>query len=280
MFTAAEALDGLAGLGGAPMPQVLVVMAHPDDEVLAVGARMHRMGGCRFVCVTDGAPENGADARAHGFRSLEQYRASRRSELEAALELAGLPVSSAAELLLEDGTRVPDQGAAGRLVEVARAVGRHLRDLHPQVVLTHPYEGGHPDHDATSFAVWAAVHGIATEKRPVVVESVAYHAGTGGTTVWMKTGEFLPGAAGEVRICELSRAEQVRKRAMLGCFRSQAETLEQFGVEREMFRVAPAYDFALAPHAGVLLYEAYGWGGVTGEAFRERVRAAREELGL
>lgn len=262
------------------MPRVLVVMAHPDDEVLAVGARLERMGGCRFLCVTDGAPVDGEDARAHGFESLEAYRRARRGELEAALGRSRLPGSCAVGLRLGDGSLVPDQGAACRMVEVARAVAGEIERFGPEVVLCHPYEGGHPDHDAAAFAVWAAVAGMAAEERPVVVEAAGYHAGAGGETVWMETGCFLPGAAGEVRICELTASEQARKRALLACFQSQAETLGQFGVTREMFRVAPAYDFGVAPHEGVLLYEAFGWGGLTGVEFRSRVRAAMGEMGL
>lgn len=277
---AATILDGLAGVGA--MPRVLVVMAHPDDEVLAVGGQMERMAGCRFVCVTDGAPEDGADARAHGFTSIEQYRHARRRELERALRLAGLPGSVAVSLRLPDGRAVPDQRAAGHLAEVARAVQQEIEVFRPEVVLTHPYEGGHPDHDATAFAVWAAVQSLPEADRPVIVEAAGYHAGTGGETVWMKTGEFLPSPADapEVRVCALSPAQQEGKRALLACFRSQAETLEQFGVARESFRATPAYDFCRPPHAGVLLYEAYGWGGLSGAEFRLRVGAAMQELHL
>lgn len=281
MRLAAAVLDGLAGVAGVAMPRVLVVMAHPDDEVLAVGGRMERMGGSRFLCVTDGAPGDGRDARAHGFGSVEAYRAARRGELEAALGMAGLPGSAAVELRLGDGKVVPDQGVVWRLREVARAVAGEIRGFRPEVVLTHPYEGGHPDHDAVAFAVWAAVATMPVGDRPVVVEAAGYHAGRGGETVWMETGCFLECAEpGEVRVCELTDSEQGRKRALLECFRSQAETLGQFGVTREVFRVAPAYDFGVAPHAGELLYEAFGWGGVTGLDFRARAAAAMEEMGL
>ena len=277
--TGTTVLDGLAGQGA--MPRVLVVMAHPDDEVLAVGAQMERMAGCRFVCVTDGAPEDGADASAHGFASLTQYRAARRWELACALGSAGLPASVAGSLVLDDGNAVPDQRAAGLLAEITRAIRREIEAFHPEMVLTHPYEGGHPDHDATAFAAWAAVQSIAEPQRPLLAEAVGYHAGTGGQTVWMKTGQFLPRSdADDVRVCHLRPEQQEKKRALLGCFSSQAETLGQFGVEREAFRLAPAYCFGRAPHEGVLLYEAHGWGGLTGAEFRSRAIAAMQDLGL
>ena len=278
--TTADVLGGLAGQGA--MPRALVVMAHPDDEVLAVGAQMERMAGCRFVCVTDGAPEDGADARAHGFASLEHYRQARRRELACALGLAGLPASVAVSLRLQDGRAIPDQRAAECLAEVARAVRQEIEAFQPEVAVTHPYEGGHPDHDATAFAVWAAVQALAESERPLLVEAAGYHAGTGGETVWMKTGQFLPTwtEAGEVRVCALNPKQQEQKRALLACFTSQAETLKQFGVARESFRVAPAYDFNRPPHEGALLYEAYGWGGLTGAEFRSQAAAALQELGL
>ena len=52
------------------------------------------------------------------------------------------------------------------------------------------------------------------------------------------------------------------------------ETLAQFGLEAERFRVAPQYDFTAAPHEGRLHYEHYDW-GMSGERFRELARQAR-----
>ena len=97
-----------------------------------------------------------------------------------ALAVAGLPGPVAAGLRLADGSFLPDQGAAGRMVEVARAVRAEILGFRPEVVLTHPYEGGHPDHDAVAFAVWAALRGMREEDRPEIVEAAGYHAGTGG----------------------------------------------------------------------------------------------------
>jgi LmbE family N-acetylglucosaminyl deacetylase len=249
------------------------VLAHPDDEVLALGGRMERLAESKLICVTDGAPTDGADALSHGFATLDEYRAARRAELEAALGLAGLEPGIAGTLRLAGGERVADARAAFALPELSRAIAVLIEEFRPEAVLTHPYEGGHPDHDACAFAVAAAVR-MTGERQPLVLEAPFYHAGPEG----IETGCFLPGGGAGV-IVQLSAAEQARKRERLACFGSQRETLQYFGVEREQFRLAPAYDFAQPPHAGQLFYERYPW-GMDPSRFRQLAVAALADLGL
>ena len=61
------------------MPRTAVVVAHPDDETIAMGGRIARYRDARFIHVTDGAPANGADAKANGFPSVDAYRDARRA---------------------------------------------------------------------------------------------------------------------------------------------------------------------------------------------------------
>ncbi len=268
-----------------PMPRLLVVFAHPDDEVLALGGRLHRLRLSRLLCVTDGAPLDGADAGAHGFATLEEYRKARRIELEAALALGGLPPECAQPLLVDgpDGENrlLPDQTAALHLSDLTRAVMREMERFRPEAVLTHPYEGGHPDHDSCAFAVHTAVRLLGGSPRPAIIEAPFYHSAPNG----METGTFLPalqhdGSEQQAPIvCELSASEQARKREMLACFRTQRETLAQFGTEREQFRVAPEYDFRRRPQAGRLFYEGFPW-GMSGDRLCELAAAAAEELGV
>ncbi len=255
-----------------PLPRALLVFAHPDDEVLAVGARLERFSASRLLCVTDGAPRDGEDARAQGFPSLDAYRAARRAELEAALALAGLPPSCAATLGDGNSAAIPDKEAALHLVSLAHALLREIETFQPEAVLTHPYEGGHPDHDSCAFAVHAAVRLSALP--PAIAEAPFYHAGPDG----METGRFLP-APSETVVRELSPEESERKRARLACFGSQASILANFQTERELYRLAPRYDFTRPPHPGALLYEGWGW-PITGERFRALASEALRELGL
>lgn len=237
-----------------PLPRALLVLAHPDDEVIAVGARLERFRESRLICVTDGAPRNGLDARAKGFASAADYAQARRAELEFALRLAGLdPERFVGNLQLGSPPRqLADQRAAWHLFELTLALVRELRKFQPEAVLTHPYEGGHPDHDACAFAVHTAIRLLKTPT--VIVEAPFYHAGTGG----IETGRFLCDRGAVIR--GLSPDEIRNKRDRLACFVSQAETLRPFGIEEERFRLAPDYDFTVAPHAPPLFYENFSWG--------------------
>ena len=62
------------------MPRVLVVVAQPDDETFAIGARMTRFSHACFLHLTDGAPVNRLDAKAYGFPPLDTYRDTRFAE--------------------------------------------------------------------------------------------------------------------------------------------------------------------------------------------------------
>ena len=270
-----------------PQPRLLLVFAHPDDEVLAFGARLERLAASRLLTVTDGTPRDGADARHHGFSSLDAYREARREELRCALHDAGLTEAILAPLASRSTFPVADQTAAHHLRDLTELVADQITAFKPDAVFTHPYEGGHPDHDACAFAVHTAVRLLSRSSQhagetPPICETPFYHAGANGS---MQTGAFLPHprALAEL-VCPLSPGERISKERRLLCFRSQAETLSQFACEQERFRMAPQYDFSNPPHGGQLFYEQFPW-GMTGarfvslaeQAFRE---AAQRSTGI
>ncbi len=253
------------------LARLLVVVAHPDDETLALGPLLPRLRDAAFVYATDGAPRNLADARAAGCATRETYEHARRAELAGMFTLAGLDPGQARFCDL------PDQQAMRSLAWLARRVRQHIEERRAEVVVTHPYEGGHPDHDATAFAVHAACALLATEGRapPAIVEAPYYHRRDGHAVY----GEFLvhPGAP-PAHSRALTGAERASKRRLLACFGTQAATLALFPLARQSLRRAPPYDFTRAPHPGALFYEICGWG--SGPGWRRRARAALEELGL
>ena len=236
------------------------MFAHPDDEVIAVGARMGRFANSHFVHVTDGAPRNEHDSRAHGFERLEDYRRSRADEFEAALVCAG--IGDASHQCLD----IPDQEASLRLAELTGRIARLIEQHRPEVIFTHPYEGGHPDHDACAFAVHHAAGDTA------IIESPFYNARNRGT------GGFLssPEQTHEV-VYELTAEELARKQALIACFKTQRETLRGFTATEERYRVAPEYDFSTPPHEPPVLYDGYPW-GMNSTRFCELACEAEHEL--
>lgn len=253
-------------LGG----RVLIVAAHPDDEVVGAGGNLSRFRDVRILHLTDGAPRDGSDAAVAGFPDAESYGAARRRELLEALALAGLGEDRVETLGL------PDQGASADLASLSLRLLSVLLAQRPALILTHPYEGGHPDHDAAAFAVFAACALIRSSGGipPARLEFTSYHAGLHG----MVTSRFLQERGAQVIV--LSPEERRLKEAMLACFVTQRRTLSWFPVGVEAFRPAPAYDFTRPPHRGRLWYEWFGWGGIDGEGWRRRAADALFDLGL
>jgi LmbE family N-acetylglucosaminyl deacetylase len=248
-------------------PRTMVVAAHPDDETACAGALLLRLRDVLIVQLTDGAPRDVWFHHHAGVASRAAYADLRRCELRSALAVAGIGESRVISL---GGV---DQEAMDDLPRLTRDLLRLLWAWRPDVVLTHPYEGGHPDHDAAAFVVQTAVLLAGMEEPPMVVEMGSYHDDAGGLAC-----VFLPRAATPETTLVLTPEERRDKTSMLECFASQGDVLGRFGVEEERYRPSPRYDFCAPPHPGQLHYERWGW-RATGETFRLRAAGALQALG-
>jgi LmbE family N-acetylglucosaminyl deacetylase len=246
--------------------------AHPDDETIAVGARLGRFANAHLVHVTDGVPHSESVPRAHGFDSISEYRDARQEELHQVLLAAGIPTIS------RECLEVPDQEVSFQLTWLTRRLLLLLRIHRPEAIFTHPFEGGHPDHDACAFAAHHAVDLLRFrhEPAPLIIESPFYHAGKLGNG--METGTFLLSECETPEIAyPLSPREQQHKRTLLGCFKSQQDILSSFPVDEEHFRIAPAYEFRRPPNFGSVMYDNYSR-GVKSNAFCDLAWEAEDAL--
>jgi LmbE family N-acetylglucosaminyl deacetylase len=230
-------------------PKTAIVVAHPDDEAIGAGALMRDLPEVVVAHITDGAPLHVEAARRNGHGTREDYLRARREEVVAALALVGIPGRRIRCLGFVDGE------AALRLVEISYAVAGLLDELRPEVVLTHPYEGGHTDHDATAFAVHLACGVLRREgvPAPIVLELTSYH-NWGGRRVHS---DFLPFWSVPTRRVDLPAEAQLLKARMFRYFTTQQKVLSSFPLNVERFRIAPRYVFTIPPHDGPLDYERY-----------------------
>ncbi len=238
----------------------IVLVAHPDDETLGAGGLLLRLApDVHVMHLTDGAPHDHWFAAEAGCATREDYAALRQRELDSALAIAGI----------DEVTQLGavDQEAARDLVRLSRRFALLVARLQPRLVVTHAYEGGHPDHDAAAFVAAYARHRTGC----TVWELPLYH----------EHGRqcFLPRAGTPQIDVPLDPTARAVKRQMLDCFASQAAVFAEFAVDRERFRPAPSYDFTQPPHPGRLYYERWRW-PLDGEGWRALAARALEQLGL
>ena len=250
----------------------LVIAAHPDDECLGAATLLAGLGRRAVLHLTDGVPRERRYWPARAPHSASAYACQRRAEALRALSLVGVAADDVHDIGLVALELCYD------LADIARALARRIDALSPGRIVTHAYEGGHPDHDAAAFAVAAACELLAAEHRPVPprFEMALYHGAAGR----MVAGDFVPplsSAHPEVARA-LSAGDLTRKRSMLRCFTSQADVLRPFlSLMHERYRPAPLYDFTRPPHAGPLLYERSQL-GLSGALWRDLARAASRQL--
>jgi N-acetyl-1-D-myo-inositol-2-amino-2-deoxy-alpha-D-glucopyranoside deacetylase len=143
-------------------PSLLVVVAHPDDEIFHAGVLAHlSQRGVRvtLVCATDGEA-----GKAHpSVGAVDDLGALRAQELERSCERLG--IEPPIRLRFHDSARKerqrhddPHALANVDMLDVEAAIRRIIADVKPHVVLTFEPHGGyyHPDHVAIQRAVTAA----------------------------------------------------------------------------------------------------------------------------
>ena len=252
---------------GAPSLRVMVLAAHPDDETLGAAGLLSRIRDPWVICLTDGSPRDQRFVPAAAPVSRSGYAKRRRQELRAALGLAGVGADRVLHL------DVPDQDAALAISKLVNRLAVLMRGLRPHLLITHGYEGGHPDHDTAALAARLAAERLEREggSAPALAEMLSYRL-HGDHLV---ADRFLPAATDRWTVMlRLTPRERRLRHQMLACYATQTATLGPLP-ERpwERYRPAPIYDFLVAPHAGLLLYERHGF-ALSGERWRELAREA------
>ena len=131
--------------------------AHPDDESFGVGATLAQYAAkgvkVYYVCSTGGEEGTVEPHFLKGYGSIKELR---EHELKCAAEALGLAGSTTSATAIpacaaRKATNIPNALAMAPVDEVAGRMVKIIRELKPDVVITHDSGGGygHPDHVAT-----------------------------------------------------------------------------------------------------------------------------------
>jgi N-acetylglucosamine malate deacetylase 2 len=224
----------------------LILVAHPDDEVIACGALMQQMEKAIVLFATDGAPRDEHFWKQHGSRHA--YAHLRRREAALALKTAG-----AVPMFLADHVDggIADQELFRNLPPAIAAVERIMDRLKPACILTLAYEGGHPDHDAACF-----IASIVGPRAGIPVwESPLYHRNADGISVI----QAFPRTTGAEKEFHVEGASLKKKLQMFQHYSSQGLLIDSFQPRRETFRPLAGYDFSRPPLPWKLNYEMWQW---------------------
>ncbi|OJH37432.1 PIG-L deacetylase family protein [Cystobacter ferrugineus] len=260
-----EGEDSVAGVLGPLLPaqalrgSVLFVTAHPDDAVCGASWLLRRSPHAHVVHVTEGTRWN------------DTPPAPEQASFEA-LSLAGL----GPDRLLSLGTM--EHMPSEELVTLTECLVALLKALRPTLLVVHPYEGRHPDHDAAAFISHAAVALLVRGGRtpPSLLEMAVP---TCGHLEPRPIGFQSAPDDGPVATVALSAEDRALKQRMLACHASPGWDSRSVSSAPERYRLAPRYDFTRPPRAGMLLYDA-PTPGMTAVRWRRLARRALEQLKL
>jgi LmbE family N-acetylglucosaminyl deacetylase len=227
------------------MARILLLIPHPDDEVVGAAATIARCrgDGDRFfgVYLTDGIP---------AYEHLWSWDRPRRTawarrrceEAQAAARMLGIKPVAFCDW--------PSRTLKAHLHEATTRIAAVLVEHAIDAIWVSAWEGGHQDHDVANFLAARVCGG-----RPVI-EFAEYNRG-GGALSWNRFA--VPnGSETELR---LTAEETEAKRRLLALYRSESTNLALARVRVESRRLLPVYDYGRAPHAGTLLRERFHWVG-------------------
>jgi LmbE family N-acetylglucosaminyl deacetylase len=223
--------------------RILVLAAHPDDEIVAcaasIGRATARGAAILTLYLTDGclARETMWPWRRSGRAAAAERR--RREGEAAAARLGVTPVGWMQRPARRLWRELPQVHA-----EIAAAVATHA----PDQLWLPAYEGGNPDHDGLNAL------GALFASDLSVLEFAEYNFSAGRACA-----QQFPSPNGDERTIALTAEERRTKAALLRLYASERGNLNYVGTSQECCRPFGASDYCRPPHRGVLWYARHQW---------------------
>jgi N-acetylglucosamine malate deacetylase 2 len=211
-------------IGPVNLDNLLVFVAHPDDESIACSGLMQRAKRLLVVFAVDGAPPYYRFEKKFG--SLRSY--SDRRFREAGAALAEIPRCSFRRLTRPDATHFVDQHLFLEMPGAFASLLQIVREYSPDWIVSHAFEGGHLDHDTCHVLAKRAAVTINVK----TLEFPLYWRTAENSDCFQQFREERPGEFA----LQLSPQELATKRRMLAEYGSQQNLTSVFQLQIERFR--------------------------------------------
>jgi LmbE family N-acetylglucosaminyl deacetylase len=224
------------------MKRILLLVPHPDDEVVGCAAAIARGRGqgMHFLAayLTTGLPA-AEDAWPWRRRRHHDRVARRRDEaLDVAHSMGIEPLAF---------SPCPSRQLRAHLAEARLLITMLIAHHSIDGLWVPAYEGGHQDHDAANFLASTLAPSLP------VVEFAEY-------TAWPRVrSQTFPNSTGLETIFRLDPMEAANKAALLSLYQSERGNLRHVRCEQETLRPLPHYDYRRPPHPGRLFYQRFQW---------------------
>lgn len=213
-------------------PDVVIFAAHSDDDVLGLGTILsrHKVNGdsVKVIFLTNGSADFTGVRQSWNLSKEEGEKRAKIRDEEAVASLSLIGIEQDEIYCLG----YPDGGTQRYVKEMYEDVYNILMNWKPKKVYTHCIEGGHIDHDMTSYAVKKACKQLAY---PNLVEWAEYNP---LQPIGTKEIKFRPDSIGhsEPTIIDISEKEYLLKKRMLSLHFSQK--VEPYFQQGEVIRMA------------------------------------------
>ncbi|MEP5611120.1 MAG: PIG-L family deacetylase [Cyclobacteriaceae bacterium] len=186
--------------------RILLVVAHPDDELLGVGATMHKL-------IHEHSSEVRVVILGEGITSRSDKRNTRDWKIE--LELHRRNIESAQKIIGFESVGIYDfpdnRFDSVHLLDIVKVVEKEKSEFKPEVIFTHHGGDVNIDHQRTFEAVITATRPMADEDVRMIV---TFETPSG--TEWRASSDpkhFIPNV-----FCEISKANLEAKIVGMECY--------------------------------------------------------------
>lgn len=214
--------------------KLLIIGPHPDDVEFSTGRLiLKRKGKNVFIfCMTDGRK-----GQEIGNLPEEQFAKIRIKESQKALNFFGVSRKNIFYFKLPDQEVMNNPYIIDKLFLL-------LKTINPDFVLIPPWEGAHPDHDATHFFSL-----IALKNADFPFENIFEYGSYNFYNGVLNVQKFIPKNTEEIKLIPLYEEQKKWNKAM-SFFKSQLSFQKEYVPKSkfEVFRKLPNYDYNKLPH--------------------------------